>query len=381
MKTKNTYKAILIAGSLFFTLFFNVSVPVTAAPPAGYSYFHASFHAGASYYMPVVSYSTRIRMFVYPSVMYGYIYDPVYVDPWYGGGGYYYGGGYGYFSVTFSYGYPAYYIPSWSYYPSAWYYPPVHIWSYHGPYYSYRYDYGWHGGCGYPYYDRHYHSYGSRAAAYAAGDYRPSGTPAWAYSNRGRHAGTSSGSYYGVRSRNTANSSAGSYARHNAVSSGKTGSRAGDSRGSVAAGRRTVSHNRSTYVSQSSVRKNILNTSRYRSPAHASRQRRVSAPSGSSSAIPAYRRTGPGGNTHRTATSSYSRRSAAAAYRNTPAATNRSGSYRNTPATVRHTPMSAGRRATSAAVKEMHAPSRPAHKGMTPARKSSSSRTVTARRR
>ncbi len=176
MKTAKTYRQKAGAGLWVLILsLFLWNLPLEGAPPGGYFSFHASFHAGS--YVPAVSYTARIRMFAYPSLNVGYVYDPVFYDdywePYYTEG--YYGGWYGYggFSVTFSYGYPSWYVwhPVW-YYPV--YYMPVAV-AWYGPYYSYHYSYHYrpfgHRHCGYrhhygPYYDRRYYTYGNRSHGY-----------------------------------------------------------------------------------------------------------------------------------------------------------------------------------------------------------------------
>ncbi len=179
MKASRTYRHKKGAGFLA-GLILLILVPFTleGSPPGGSFSFHASFHAGAYAYTPVVSYSARIRMFAHPSVTVGFVHDPYgeyyadvmytypaewYYTAWYSGGWYVPGG----FTVTYSFGYP------WYPWHPVWYIPVVVPWP--GPYYSYHTCYyHWHGywhghgDYGYAYrhprYDPWYRSYGGRSS-------------------------------------------------------------------------------------------------------------------------------------------------------------------------------------------------------------------------
>ena len=384
MKTKTTYRTLLIAGAFLTALFFHPSQPVAASPPG--VYFHTSFHVGTSFYAPVVSYSARIRMFSYPSVTVGYLYDPIYYDPWYGGGGYYYNSGYGAFSVTFSFGYPSYYYaPVWyypvAYYPPVYYYPPVHIWPYPGPYYSYHY--GWHSGCGYydhPYYDRHYHSYGSRSAEYMATNYRPASRAA-SYSSRAGNAAGHRPDQYGTRSRSAAAGTGSRYAHRNATTSRSQAYEPHASHGNAGTLRRAGTHSRSASASPRSVATHRRSTGRYGRQVPSSAHRQNMMTSHRSPGVTARRSTTPAATTHRTSPS-YVGRASTAAYRHTPPTIygNRNMQHRtaNAPAT--------SHRSDPGQVKSMHTtvhPSRPAGagSGAPSSRRSSAGRSTAPGRR
>jgi len=384
MKTNKTYRALLIAGAFFTALFFYPSQPAAAAPPG--VHFHASFHVGTSFYTPVVSYSARIRMFSYPSVSAGYLYDPFYYDPWYGGGGYYYNSGYGSFSVTFSFGYPSYYYsPAWYYYPVAYYppvyyYPPVHIWPYPGTYYSYHY--GWHSGCGYygyPYYDRHYHSYGSRSAEYTAAGYRPASQAAM-YSSRAGHSAAERPDHYGVRSRGAVAGTEGRPAHRNTAASRSQEYGSHASRGNAGTLRRTASHSRNVSASTRSAAQKRM-PGRYSMPASAATHRQGTTTARRSPGVTARRSTVPAAAARRSSPS-YVSRASTAPYRHTPQTATM---HRNVRRSATN-PSVTSRRNAPAPVKSMHAAghqSRPAgvRGDATSSRRTSSGRSAAPRRR
>jgi len=344
--------------SFLLFLFPFASLPLAAAPPGGYGYFHASFGAGVSFHVPAVSYTTRIRMFAYPAVTVGYVYDPGY-----GGAGYYYDGGYGYgsFSVSFSYGYPAYYAwaPVWYYYPPAWYYPPVyyyppvHIWPVAGPYYSYHY--GWYHGCGYrghygyPYYDRHYHTYGSRSMAYASGGGQPGHQAASVHNSRGGHGNTVSRMHYGSATRRGAAATTAAYNHRQPVSNGHSSNSrlARTSSARVSAVRRTTGHSRAPDLSRARVPEKNRQVKHYGVPSASPAYRGASAAAGRRRVIATPRSSGSPSAMHRSTPVSRVRRTVATPSGHVPAVTQRSvNAHRSTgfaPSTVRRggTPPSA----------------------------------------